>query len=64
MGAKTLDKKQNITKMFEGTEDFTSDEQLALHIMHRFNICRDTIETMPAFDEHIKPLFSKEKEKY
>jgi len=35
---------------------------LALHIMHRFNIDRDTMETMPAFEEHIKPLFSLEKE--
>lgn len=39
-----------------------SDEQLALHIIHRFNIDRDTMETMPAFEEHIRPLFSLEKE--
>ena len=35
------------------------DEELALHIIHRFNICRDTLETMPAFDEHMEPLFLK-----
>jgi len=63
MGGKKIEKKQEVTKMFTDNEDFSSDEQLAIHIMHRFNICRDTIETMPAFDEHMKPLFSKEKEK-
>jgi hypothetical protein len=40
----------------------SSDEKLALHIMHRFNIDRDTMEAMPAFEEHIKPLFCLEKE--
>jgi hypothetical protein len=62
MGAKNFSKKQDVTRMFTEGE-VISDEELALHIMHRFNICRDTVETMPAFDEHIKPLFSKEKEK-
>ena len=41
----------------------SSDEMLALHLMHKFNIDRDTIETMPAFDEHFKPLFLREKDK-
>lgn len=63
MGGKKLNKKQDVSRMFTDDEDFSSDEQLAMHIMHRFNICRDTIETMPAFDKHMKPLFSKEKEK-
>jgi len=63
MGGKKLEKKQDVTRMFIDGENFSSDEQLAIHIMHRFNICRDTIETMPAFDEHMKPLFAKEKEK-
>ena len=39
-----------------------TDEILALHLMHKFNIDRDTIETMPAFEEHLKPLFSQTKE--
>ena len=59
-----IDSKENVSKMFtdiKGT--FSSDEQLALHIIHKFNICRDTLETMPAFEEHLEPLFSKEKEK-
>ena len=63
MGEKIVDKKQELTKMFSDAEDTTSDEQLALHIIHRFNICRDTLETMPAFDKHMKPIFSIEKEK-
>ena len=62
MGAKISDKNKELTIMFEDG-DFTSDELLALNIMHRFNICRDTIEDMPAFNKHIKPLFSLEKEK-
>jgi len=62
MGENIIDKKQEVTRMFNN-EEFLSDEELALHIMHRFNICRDTMETMPAFDEHMKPLFSREKEK-
>jgi len=36
----------------------SSDEMLALNILHRFNLDRDTVETMPAFEDHIKPLFS------
>lgn len=54
-----LDPENEITKMFK---DMT-DEELAIHIIHKFNICRDTLETMPAFDQHIHPLFSKIKEK-
>lgn len=35
----------------------SADEQLAF-IMHRFNLDWDTVECMPAFDEHRKKLFS------
>jgi len=59
MGEENLDPQNETTKMFR---DMT-DEELALHIIHKFNICRDTLETMPAFDEHMEPLFSKIKEK-
>jgi hypothetical protein len=58
-------------EMFEGEEfskifcgkkgSLTSDEELAINIIHRFNICRDTLETMPALEEHIEPLFLKPK---
>ena len=53
-----------VSKMFFGKGGkILTDEELAIHIIHRFNICRDTLETMPAFDEHLEPLFSKEKGK-
>ena len=64
MGDESLESEEEVSKMFirnKGT--LTADEELALHIMHRFNIDRDTMEAMPAFDEHLKPLFSKEKQK-
>lgn len=59
-----LDSEENFSKMLAGKKGTLSqDEELALHIIHRFNICRDTLETMPALEEHLEPLFSKEKEK-
>jgi len=64
MDAEIFDEDEKISRMFSGKQkDLTSDEELALHIIHKFNICRDTLETMPAFDEHIHPLFNKIKEK-
>lgn len=55
---------ENVSRMFTGKKgEFSSDEELAVHIIHKFNIRRDTLETMPAFEEHMKPLFSREKEK-
>jgi hypothetical protein len=64
MGDEQINFDENISKMFSGKKDnLSSDEELALHIIQRFNICRETLETMPAFDEHIQPLFSKVKEK-
>lgn len=53
-------KEENTSKMFVGKYGVTApDEELALQIIHRFNICRDTLETMPAFNEHLEPLFLK-----
>ena len=53
-----------VSKMFSRIDGkLLSDEELALHIIHKFNICRDTLESMPAFDEHLSTLFYKEKEK-
>lgn len=63
MGDDVLESEENASKMFAGKRSISSDDELALHIYHRFNICRDTMETMPAFDEHLKTLFSREKEK-
>lgn len=64
MGDEMVESDEEISKMFLGKRGaISSDEELALHIMHRFNIDRDTMETMPAFEEHLKPLFSREKDK-
>ena len=52
---------EEISRMFASGKDI-SDEQLAL-LMHRFNIDWDTIETMPAFEEHRKQLFNREIQK-
>lgn len=57
MSDEIFDSDEEISRMF--TDKKTCDEELALHIFHRFNICRDTLETMPAFEQHIEPLFSK-----
>jgi hypothetical protein len=64
MGDGMLKPEKNVSKMFTGVKGaLSADEQLALEIIHKFNICRDTLETMPAFEEHIKPLFSKVRDK-
>lgn len=64
MGEEILESEENMSKMFaEKKGILSSDEELALQIIQRFNICRDTLETMPAFEEHLKQLFSKEKDK-
>ena len=64
MGDEILESEEEVSKMFIGkTGTLTADEELALDIMHRFNIDRDTMESMPAFDPHLKPIFSKEKQK-
>jgi len=38
-----------------------SDESIALHVMHRFNIDRETMESMPALDTSLRPLLWPEK---
>lgn len=62
-----IDYNQEITKMFSGDNSnndyYSSDEELALHIFHKFNIDRETLESMPAFEENLKSLFGREKEK-
>jgi len=63
MGEDSEEFQENLSKMFAGNKLSSSDEELALHIFHRFNICRDTMESMPAFEEHLKTLFSKHGEK-
>ena len=63
MGEDSEEFQENLSKMFAGNKLSSSDEELALHIYHRFNICRDTLESMPAFEEHLKTFFSKNREK-
>ena len=64
MGAEIFDSDETVSRVFAGRfKNLTEDEELALHIIHRFNICSDTLETMPAFEEHLNPLFFKIKEK-
>jgi len=63
MGAEIFDSDKEFSKMFLRKGTITPDEQLAIDIMHRFNIDRDTMESMPAFEPHLKPMFSKEKQK-
>ena len=63
MGDEIVKPEEKISKMFDDSRGtLSSDEELALHIMHRFNIDRGTMETMPAFEEHLKPLFWGKKE--
>ena len=53
---------EEISRMFASDKKELSDDQLVL-LMHRFNLDWDTIETMPAFEEHRKQLFNREIEK-
>jgi len=63
MGDEIVEPEEEVSKMFDGIRGtLSSDEELALHIMHRFNIDWGTMETMPAFEKHLKPLFWGKKE--
>jgi len=64
MEKRIQDFEDEISKMFLDQKNIKmSDKELALHIIQRFNIDRDTIESMPAFEQHIKLLFSQVNEK-
>jgi len=63
MGDEMVESDEEMSRMFLSKKGvISSDEELALRIMHRFNIDRDTMETMPAFEPHLKPLFSRGKD--
>lgn len=49
------------TMIHDDTSYLISDESIALHVMHRFNIDRDTMESMPALDTPLRSLFWPEK---
>jgi hypothetical protein len=62
MGEDILFKKSDISTMFaDDASLLTSDEDIALHVMHRFNIDKDTMESMPAIDASLRSLFWPEK---
>ena len=55
---------EETSRMFvDNSKLLSSDEELALHIMHKFNIDRDTLESMPAFDKTLKQMFWNDEEK-
>ncbi len=55
--------KEQASVMFSDDAGLLStDEDIAVHIMHRFNIDRETLETMPAFKEPLHPLLWSENE--
>jgi hypothetical protein len=62
MGAEPIDFNEEISRMFSGKKtELKPDDELALFIKHEFNICIDTMETMPALNEHIESLFLNKK---
>lgn len=42
---------------------FKTDEDIALHVMHRFNIDSETLDCMPAFKEPLQSLLWPDKRK-
>ena len=64
MGDEDTDYREDISRMFKDNKElFSSDDKLALNIIHRYNLDRETIETMPAIKNSTKPLFGIEQEK-
>ena len=64
MGDDDLDYREDISRMFKDNNKLlSSDEELVLDIIHRFNLDRDTIESMPAIKDSSKPLFGIKQEK-
>jgi hypothetical protein len=64
MGVDETKTEEETSKMFVDNNNLlSSDEELALHIMHRFNIDLDTLESMPAFDKTLKQMFWNDEEK-
>ena len=52
-----IKKEQDFSVMLpDDASIFTTDEELAIHVMHRFNIDRETLESMPAFKDPLNLL--------
>ena len=47
---------EEVSCMLRNAEKMASSEEQLAFIMHRFNLDWDTVECMPAFDEHRKKL--------
>ena len=56
-----MDEEEVSSIFLDGKKSMTPDEQLAM-FMHRFNLDQETVETMPAFEEHCKIMFPRKKE--
>lgn len=64
MGDEDLEYREDISRMFKDNKEvLSSDDELVLDIIHRYNLDRDTIESMPAIKDSTKPLFGIELEK-
>jgi hypothetical protein len=61
MGDESNDSDEVSCMNLKGKKSISSNEELML-FMHRFNLDWDTVETMPAFEEHCKELFRREKQ--
>lgn len=53
---------ENSCMFIRGKKTLNPDEQLAL-FMHKFNLDWDTIECMPAFEQHCKKLLIENQKK-
>ncbi|MEM4258123.1 MAG: hypothetical protein QXL17_03105 [Candidatus Thermoplasmatota archaeon] len=56
-----IDTTESSCMFVEGKKTVSADEQLAL-FMHKFNLDWDTVEVMPAFEQHCKALFCSPKQ--
>lgn len=63
MEKKQFDPEEMKSCMFiKNKNTLNSDEQLAI-FMQRFNLDWDTVQTMPAFEEHCKALYARSPKK-
>ena len=60
MSDENIDPEEVSCMTLSNKKEISSSEELML-FMHRFNLDWETVETMPAFEEHCKELFRKEK---
>lgn len=61
MGEEAIDPEEVSCMALSKKKEITSNEELML-FMHRFNLDWDTVETMPAFEEHCKVLFRRDEQ--